>query len=141
DALEASGRAEDTLVVFTSDHGYLLGQHGRFEKHCCYEPALRSALLMSGPGLGAGRAVDAQVQLHDLAPTLLELCGVPLPDGLHGRSLGPLLRGATGSHRDVLFFEYSDNEEGAVRTDRWKLIYGTGRRRRRDGYALPGPLP
>ena len=127
DALDGSGHAGNTLVIFTSDHGYLLGQHGRFEKHCCFEPAVRAALLMRFPGLiRAGRATSALVELIDLVPTILELCGEPAPANLHGRSLAPLLREQTSSHRERVIAEYADNEEAMIRTDRWKLIYCTG---------------
>jgi choline-sulfatase len=142
DALDRSGHAGETVVVFTSDHGYLLGEHGRFEKHCCYEPAVRAALLLRWPRrIRPDRTSGALVQLLDLVPTLLALCGAPTPDNLHGRSLLPLLRGETDTHRDHVIVEYADNEEAMIRTERWKLIYCTGRRRRRDGYALDGPLP
>lgn len=140
DGIERAGLAGRTLVIFTSDHGYLLGQHGRFEKHCCFEPAIRAALLMRLPQVIApGRATDALVQLIDLVPTILELCGAPVPKNLHGRSMTQLVRGKSRVHRDRIFVEYSDNDEAMIRTDRWKLIYSTGTRRRRDGYALDSP--
>jgi choline-sulfatase len=139
-ALDSSAHANNTLVIFTSDHGYMLGQHGRFEKHCCFEPAVRAALLMRFPSLiRPGRATSALVELIDLAPTILELCGVAVPANLHGRSLTALLRGQTAAHREWVTAEYADNEEAMIRTDRWKLIYSTGARRRRDGYALDPP--
>jgi choline-sulfatase len=145
DALDRSPHADNTLVLFTSDHGYLLGQHGRFEKHCCFEPAIRPALLMRMPGLiRPGRTTAALVELIDLVPTILELCGVAPPANLHGRSLGALLRDQAGGHRTRVHVEYADNEEAMIRTERWKLIYTTGKRVRRDGYALDraprGPL-
>jgi len=139
-ALDRSGHADNTLVIFTSDHGYLLGQHGRFEKHCCFEPAVRAALLLRLPGLiGPGRATKALVELIDLVPTILELCRAPAPANLHGRSLTSLLRDQTSVHREHVIAEYADNEEAMIRTERWKLIYSTGARRRRDGYALDRP--
>lgn len=136
DALDASGHADNTLVLFTSDHGYFLGQHGRFEKHSCLDPASRAAAVARWPGrLPAGCSSDALVELPDLAPTVLEVCGLPVPAEMQARTLLPLLTGATNSHRDRVFIEYADNAEAAVRTDRWKLIFGAGTRRRRDGYA------
>jgi choline-sulfatase len=141
DALERSSCAGNTLVIFTSDHGYLLGEHGRFEKHCCFEPAVRSALLMSGPeNIPGGRSSAALVELIDLVPTVLESCGIERPSNLQGRSLVPLLRGETSSHRDFVIAEYTDNEEAMIRTTRWKLIYSTGNRERRDGYVLNEPV-
>jgi choline-sulfatase len=142
DALERSGHSGDTIVVFNSDHGYLLGQHGRFEKHCCYEESVRSALIMRLPGvIEPGRATGALVELIDIVPTILELCGVEVPANVQGKSLAPLLRGGTDRHRDRVIVEYADNAEAMLRTDCWKLIYSAGNRRRRDGYALEDGLP
>lgn len=139
DALDRSGHADETLVIFNADHGYLLGQHGRFEKHCCYEEAVRAALLMRLPGrIAPDSATDALVELIDLVPTILELAGAPIAAPVQGRSLASLLSGATDQHRDHVISEYADNAEAMVRTDRWKLIYSAGNRYRRDGYA-PGP--
>ncbi len=137
--LADSGHADDTMVVFSSDHGYLLGEHGRFEKHCCYEEAIRVALIVRAPGLGpAGQRVSAMVQLIDVLPTVLEALRIPVPPSVQGRSLLPLLRGHTDHHRDQVFIEYSDNAEAAVRTARYKLIYSSGGRHRLDGYAPDG---
>jgi choline-sulfatase len=142
EALDRSGQADDTLVIFNSDHGYLLGQHGRFEKHCCYEEAVRSALILRMPGVIApGRATKALVELIDVVPTILELCRCGTPANIQGKSLVPLLRGEVDWHRDHVIAEYADNAEAMVRTGRWKLVYLAGNRRRRDGYGLPGSLP
>jgi choline-sulfatase len=77
--------------------------------------------------------------LIDLLPTILEICGEAAPANLHGRSLTSLLREQTSVHREHVIAEYADNEEAMIRTERWKLIYNTGSRRRRDGYALDAP--
>lgn len=138
-ALEQAPFAANTLTLFTSDHGYLLGQHGRFEKHCCYDRAIRAALLVRYPGVVApGQTTDALVELLDLPPTILDLCALKAPGNMHGRSLAALLRGQQMSHRAQVIVEYADNEEAAIRTACWKLIYSTGLRQRRDGYHLPG---
>jgi choline-sulfatase len=141
-ALKRSGRADNTLVVYTGDHGYMLGQHGRFEKHCCFEPAVRSALLMRWPGtIKPGQHTSALVEFVDIAPTILQACKVPVPASIQGKSLLPLVRGTTRKHRDHVIAEYSENEEAMIRTERWKLIYSTGKRARKDGYATGRPLP
>jgi choline-sulfatase len=141
DALDVSGHTDDTLVIFTGDHGYLLGQHGRFEKHCCYEPAVRSAFLMRLPKLiQPGQASSALVELIDIVPTILTICGVTVPGNMQGRSLVRLLRGEEKVHREYVIAEYADNEEAMIRSERWKLVYSTGQRRRLDGYALHRPL-
>lgn len=140
-ALDDAGLRDGTLVIFTSDHGYLLGQHGRFEKHCEYDPAVRTCLLIRRPGATAGSTTSTLVSLIDLYPTVLDYCGVPVPDGVFGRSLLPVLKGESDTHREFVIAEYCDNTEIMVRTKEWKWIYSAGVRRRRDGYAVPGPLP
>lgn len=140
DALAARGLADDTIVIYLSDHGYLLGQHGRFEKHVSYEEAIRAPLIIRDPRRStAGQSTGALVELVDLAPTILELCGVATPGDLDGRSLAPLLKEPNRKHRDEVYIEYAPNDEAAVRTERWKLVYRAGLRERKDGYATGNP--
>lgn len=143
DSLDAEGLGEDTIVVVLGDNGYMLGEHGRFEKHVLYEPAVRVPLLVRWRGrLPADRAVPHLVELVDLFPTLMDLAGSPCPPDRHGRSLAPLLRGDEGAAgRESVFSEYLENEEAMIRDDRFKLIVGTGRRHRQDGYANANPRP
>jgi len=76
EALEKSGQAENTIVIFTGDHGYMLGQHGRFEKHCCFEPAIRAPLIVRYPGhIAHGRSTNALTEFIDIVPTITEFCG------------------------------------------------------------------
>ncbi|HET6329095.1 MAG TPA: sulfatase-like hydrolase/transferase [Planctomycetaceae bacterium] len=141
-ALEKSGQADNTLVIYTGDHGYLLGQHGRFEKHCSYEEAIRAPLLIRCPGqVRAGSSTGALVEFIDILPTVLDFCGVPTPANIQGRSLRSVLTGRTATHRPQVFVEYAPNDEAAVRDDQWKLIYERGQRRRTDGYDTGLPLP
>jgi choline-sulfatase len=143
DALEATGLVDNTIVVYVGDNGYLLGHHGRFEKHVLYEQAVRVPLIVRWPNrLGANRRVEALVELVDVFPTILDLCGLPQPPDLHGQSLVPLLEGRGHAFgRDVVFSEYLENEEAMVRSSRYKLIVGSGRRHRQDGYATANPMP
>ena len=111
-ALDATGQRDDTIVLFTSDHGEMLGDHGLIQKGCrFYEGLVRVPLIWSCPGL-IGEAVvsDALVELTDLAPTLLELAGQPVPGHMQGRSLAPILRGQADPqvHRDFVRCEYLD---------------------------------
>jgi arylsulfatase A-like enzyme len=141
DALKRSGHAADTLVIYTGDHGYMLGQHGRFEKHCCYEPAVRAPLLLRWPEhIKAAQNTKALVEFIDIVPTVLDFCRVPMPATVPGKRLTPLLRGEVQKHREHVVVEYSENEEGMIRTERWKFIYCTGKRERQDGYATGRPL-
>jgi arylsulfatase A-like enzyme len=140
--LERSGQADRTLVIYTGDHGYLLGQHGRFEKHCCYEEAIRAPLLMRCPTtIRPDSATRALVEFIDIVPTVLDLCGVAIPANVQGRSLRRLLAGQNSTHRERVFIEYAPNDEAAVRDERWKLIFERGKRRRTDGYDTGLPLP
>jgi len=141
-ALEKSGQAKNTMVIYLGDNGYLLGQHGRFEKHCGYEEAIRCPLLFRFPGhVKARQNTEALVEFMDIFPTVLDFARIPTPANVQGESLVPLLTGKTKRHRDRVFIEYSENEEGYLRTERWKFIYGTGRRLRKDGYATGQPSP
>jgi choline-sulfatase len=142
EALKKSALQDQTLVVYTGDHGYMLGQHGRFEKHCCYEPAIRAPLMMRFAGkIKPQSSSTALVEFIDIAPTVLDYCGLKPPAAIQGRSLVPLLSGGTSRHRNEVFVEYSENEEAAVRTESWKLVYSTGQRERQDGYATGRPSP
>jgi choline-sulfatase len=141
-ALKQAGKERETLVVLIGDHGYMLGQHGRFEKHCCFEPAVRAPLVMRYPGkIKPEQSTRALAEFIDIVPTVLTFCGEKVPPAVQGKSLSPLLEGQTDSHRERVFVEYAENEEAMVRTPRWKLIYGTGKRERQDGYTTGKPLP
>ena len=90
--LDDLGLADDTMVVFASDNGYYLGEHGLGDKRSAYEESLRIPLLVRYPQLGAkGKLVDQMALNIDLAPTLLDFAGVPVPKEMHGRSWRPLL--------------------------------------------------
>ncbi|HEY0946670.1 MAG TPA: sulfatase [Opitutaceae bacterium] len=92
DGLQRLGLAENTLVVLWSDHGYLLGEHGQWFKESLFEPALRTPLIIASPRLPPTPACTRLVEFVDIFPTTLELAGLPIPGGLDGRSLAPLLR-------------------------------------------------
>jgi len=122
DALEASPVAPNTLVVFTTDHGIAFPR----AKGTLYDPGVGTAMIARLPGGAAGLRVDALVESVDFAPTLLELAGVPAPDGMLGASFLPALRGEAFEGKDVVFFEknYHDwyDPIRAVRTHRYKLV-------------------
>jgi arylsulfatase len=131
--LEETGQADNTIVIFMSDHGEMLGDHGIYLKGpYLYDCLTRVPMMVRWPKkYKAGVQVDALVELVDIAPTLLEAAGIPVPSGMQGRSLTPLLTGETTKHRDSVFMEYFDAcaiydpppMGTAVRTATHKLSY------------------
>lgn len=104
-ALERSGQAGNTRIIYVSDHGEMLGEHGLWWKCAMYEGSVGVPLIAAGPDLPRGRTLGTPASLVDLFPTLLHGAGVPLPDGLPGRSLWPLLAGPEELGREI-FCEY-----------------------------------
>ncbi len=125
DLLETLGLADDTLVVFTSDHGLHWGEHWLGTKFTSYEEAIRVPLLMRGPGVEAGER-EQMVAGIDLAPTLLQLAGTAPIHKSDGQSLVSLLAGAAGPFRRELLIQNSSGlivqPNRAIRTSRWKYI-------------------
>ena len=130
--LDEKRLADDTVVVYTSDNGFFLGEHGLFDKRLMYEPSIRVPMLVRFPSRFRPGHVDADhmVLNVDLAPTLLDLAGVTPPAGLHGLSFVPLLEGREVPWRDAFLYEYYEypaahcvRKNRGVRTDRWKLIH------------------
>lgn len=132
DALDRQGLADETIVIYSSDQGFFLGEKGWFDKRWMYEESLRIPLLVRWPGVVApGSENTALVQNLDLAQTILDAAGVDAPDAMQGRSLVPLLRGEPSVRgRDAIYYHYYEypgshsvmRHEG-VRTDRYKLIH------------------
>jgi choline-sulfatase len=125
-----------------ADHGYDLGQHGRFEKHCGYEPALRVPLMMRYPGRIRQGVVSDLTEHVDVPATIVDMMGLePLPVQ-HGQSLRPYLEGRKmDKPRDHVFSEYLENEEAYIKTKEWKYIFCSGKRARQDGYQTDNPTP
>ena len=133
DWLEAEGLSDDTLVVYTSDQGFFLGDHGWFDKRFMYEESLRMPFLARYPrAIPAGTDAAGIAMNVDFAPTFLDYAGVPTPSYMQGSSLRPLLEGRAGDDwQDVAYHRYwmhMDEVHGAyahygVRDQRWKLIH------------------
>ncbi|HXE10877.1 MAG TPA: sulfatase-like hydrolase/transferase [Bryobacteraceae bacterium] len=131
DALQKTGQDQNTIVIYSSDHGEMLGDHGIYLKGpYFYEPLIRVPLIIRWPkGYKAGLKVDALVEEVDLAPTLLEAAGIPIPFRMQGRPLTNLLKGETSTHRGSIYSEfYNSNFQYSpppwatmVRTERYKL--------------------
>ncbi len=130
-ALHDGGLAEQTVVIFTSDNGFFLGEHGLAGKWLMYEESIRVPLLIRGPGALStppGRRLDPMVLGIDVAPTIFELAGLPVPASVQGRSLKPLLLGERPAWRDEFFYEHHYEAGGrippseGVRDHRWKYV-------------------
>ena len=123
EGLERSGRAENTIVVFFGDHGWLLGEHGQWQKMSLFEESARVPLVVYAPGAkGNGKASGRTVELVDLYPPLADLAGFELPAGLEGRSLRPLLADPRAAWDKAA---YTQVKRGpimgrSVRTERWR---------------------
>jgi arylsulfatase A-like enzyme len=102
DTLERRGELDNTLIVYASDHGEMLGDHGRWGKSVPFHPSANVPLYVAGPGVRQGRRSDALVSLMDLAATFLDYGGVEAPEDMDSRSLRPVLEGRTEQHREYV---------------------------------------
>jgi arylsulfatase A-like enzyme len=134
--LEETGQLQQTVVMFTSDNGYMYGEHGLFRKSKTYDPSLRVPLLVRYPKeISAGQRTRRLVVNADLAPTLLTLASIPVPESYRGRSLTQVWRKPASTWRTNTF-HYSPLQgdqkipkEFALRTERWKyMLLRSGRR-------------
>ena len=119
--LEETGQAENTIVVYTADHGLAVGQHGLMGKQNMYDHSTRVPCIMRGPGVPQGKRFSALTYTPDLHPTLCELAGVTPAETVETRSLVPLLHGAADALRDTVCGVYKDVQR-MVSDGRWKLI-------------------
>ena len=121
DTLEKTGQAENTIILFATDHGMAMNSHGQSGKHNAYEHTSRVQIFASGAGVPKGSS-DALVYLYDIYPTLCGLTGLPIPDEVEGKSLAEVIHGKQAKVRNHLFTAYMDDHR-AIRDDRWKLFY------------------
>lgn len=138
DYLDSHGLTDNTIIVYTSDQGFYMGEHGWFDKRFMYEESLRTPLLIAYPGhIQPGSVCNKLVQNIDYAPTFLDLAGVSKPKELPGRSLTPLFKAGdkVKGWRNSIYYHYYDyptyhmvRKHDGVRIDRYKLIhfYGAG---------------
>jgi choline-sulfatase len=121
DAVEATGVAENTYIVFVSDHGLAVGRHGFMGKQNSYEHSVRTPFIIVGPGFEAGRRIDARVYLQDVAPTIMDLAGVEIPEQFEFKSLLPLVRGEVAEVYPAIYGAYTNTQRMVIEDD-WKLI-------------------
>ncbi len=122
DALDELGLTDTTIVLFTSDHGYHLGEHGHWQKTTLFENACRVPLIIAGPGVSeTGKATDAPVEMVDFYPTLAELAGVDPPEYLSGVSLVPVLNDVCARPRSSALTQYATGY--SIRTERYRYTF------------------
>ena len=124
DQLERSGQIRNTVIIYTADHGEMLGEHGLWSKNVLLENSARVPMIFSGPGVPRGKAVDAPVSHVDMVATLLQLANIPKPRALRGQ---PILSGGLPTY--AYSESHSDgNHTGSfmIRKGAWKYIYFTG---------------
>lgn len=129
EALSERGVLENTVIIFTSDHGDCLNDHGQSQKFNMYENSVRVPAILAGPGVPEDMRIDSLVSLFDLGPTILETAGVEPPEWMEAESLWPQMI-ADGQARDRVFSEHVDDKllqitKGMtmIRKDRWKLVH------------------
>lgn len=134
DYLEKEGELDNTIIVYTSDQGFFLGEHGFFDKRMMYEECLRTPLLIRYPnGIKKGLVSDALAMNVDFAPTLLDYAGVKIPKDMQGRSLKPVIDNdgkVLAKWRDAVYYHYYEypswhmvKRHYGIRTNRYKLIH------------------
>ncbi len=133
DYLESAGYTENTIIVYTSDQGFYLGEHGWYDKRFMYEESLSMPLLMKYPGVIPPGTINKEIVLNlDFAPTLLDYAGINIPSDMQGRSLKGLLNGSSATDwRTSMYYEYFEYPHGwhnvkqhyGIRTTQYKLIH------------------
>jgi arylsulfatase A-like enzyme len=121
DALERSGKADNTYVIFTADHGLAVGQHGLMGKQSLFDHSIRMPYIVKGPGVPKGTKVDEMVYQHSSFATTCELAGIPIPKSVEFPSIADLIKGPGTPKHDAIFSRYIDSQR-AVRTKDYKFI-------------------
>ncbi len=131
DYLDRNGLTENTIVVYTSDQGFYMGEHGWFDKRFMYEESLRTPLLVRYPKeIKPGTTINSLVQNLDFAPTFLDYADAKVPADMQGKSMRKLMSGTTSKWRDAIYYTYYEypsihmvKRHYGIRTDRYKLIH------------------
>ncbi len=131
DYLDKNGLAENTIVIYTSDQGFYMGEHGWFDKRFMYEESLKTPLLIRYPKeIKAGTKINSMVQNLDFAPTFLDYAGAKIPADMQGQSFRKLIAGKTAKWRDAVYYTYYEypsihmvKRHYGIRTSRYKLMH------------------
>lgn len=131
DYLKENGLEENTIVIYSSDQGFYLGEHGWYDKRWMFEESLKMPFLIRWPGvIKPGTTNKALIQNIDYAPTFLEIAGTEIPTAIQGKSLVPVFKNQTKDWRESIYYAYWENpgihnvpRHDGVRTDRYKLFF------------------
>ncbi|WP_372934923.1 sulfatase-like hydrolase/transferase [Mariniphaga sediminis] len=121
EALHKSGKLDNTIIIFTSDNGLAVGNHGLMGKQNIYEHSVRVPLVISGPGIPKGEIRGQLCYIYDIYPTLCERAGLPIPETVQFKSLNKVLTGRKEVHSKTLYFAFMSWQR-AIRDERFKLI-------------------
>lgn len=121
DALEASGKADNTYIIFTADHGLSVGHHGLIGKQSMYEHSMRVPFMITGPKIKAGSTHEMPIYLQDVMATSLDIADVKIPDHVEFKSLLPIIKGEAQVQYERIFGKYIDYQRMILKGD-WKLI-------------------
>ncbi len=134
-ALEDMELAENSLVIYISDNGYLLNDHKRFEKHTLWQEAIHQPMIVRlGRQFNGGRRSDALVEYIDIVPTILDVIGIDALDEAQGESFAHVLKNVNARHKEFVFAEYLEDNLAMVTDGEWKYIFTTGSRDLGIGY-------
>ncbi len=129
--LDHLGLRDNTIIVLWGDHGWNLGEHGLWCKHCNFETSLHSPLIVAAPGIKGGKKTNALTEYLDIYPSLCQLCNLPLPAHLQGKSFVPLMKNPNRPWKKAVFSRYYNGD--SVKTDRYR--YTEWRRKNGEVYA------
>ncbi|WP_320178463.1 sulfatase-like hydrolase/transferase [Roseovarius pacificus] len=121
-AMEKTGKADNTYIIFTADHGLACGHHGLLGKQNLFDHSVRVPLIINGPGIAQDQRIESPAYLQDVMPTTLDWAGMARPDGVQFKSLAPLLAGTATEHYDAIYGAYRHLQR-MVTDDKFKLIY------------------
>lgn len=121
ETLEEIGERENTIIVYTADHGLALGQHGLMGKQNLYDHSIRIPFLINGPGLPEEKVIEALTRQMDIFPTLCDMADVQIPSTVDGKSAVPLIDDENNTLHEYVFSVYC-HDQRMVKNDRWKLI-------------------
>ena len=124
DAVDRSGKADSTYIIFTADHGLAVGHHGFMGKQNLYEHSTKVPFLICGPDIKKNHVINEPIYLQDVMPTTLHLAGLPIADSIEFKSLLPLLSASTATHYPSIYGGFKGIQRSITKQN-WKLIYYT----------------